>query len=629
MSREPQVMPRPRRGAPPRLSLRALGMGALALVSVAIMGLGALVFHQRDVDQRTRESVEQSYVLRADMMRVFSLMQDVETGFRGFAISGEDRFLEPNVRARALLPAELARLQRGAASDDEQSYYDRLKRLVDQKLAFSTRVIALRRGQAPGDAAALVSSGSGNLVMDQIRGVLDEWEARERWQLAGRMAAADKASHALTAALAALSAAVLALLALTGLAAALTLRSTARAAADLMQSRDDAEAANRAKSAFLAMMSHELRTPLNGVLGMSHALSLTRLDARQRAHLEVIGSSGRSLMMILNDILDLSKIEAGKLEAEAVDYGLRDLLAGVAALWTPLAAEKGLSLTVELDETLADWVTGDPTRLRQVIANLLSNAVKFTDRGAIRLRVGSPDPDRLVFEISDTGPGISPAVQARLFNDFSQADSSTSRRFGGTGLGLSISRKLCRLMGGDLTVASIEGQGTSFRGSVALRLAQAVAPQVIEDVTELPRLRVLAVDDNPANRAVAEALLGALGMSVILANDGAQALEILKTQPVDLVFMDVHMPVMGGVEALRAIRAGETGEPGLIVIALTADAMVGDRERHLANGFDNHLAKPIRPEALVQALSSAARRLAAPRPQPDIGPVSQARAGGR
>jgi signal transduction histidine kinase/CheY-like chemotaxis protein len=597
-----------------RMRWRALGIGAVTLVSAAVMCLGALVLHQRDVDQRMRENVEQSYILRTDMLRVFSLTQDVETGTRGFVITGNDVFLQPYENARRKLPVELARLRRGAASDHEQSYSARLDQLVREKLDISAQIIVLRRENRPGSAALLIGTGHGKEIMDAMRGVVAEWEDRERWQMAQRTAAADRSHRALTAALAALSAAVVALLAFMAFAAGMVLRATTRAAAELAESRDDAEAASRAKSAFLTMMSHELRTPLNGVLGMAHVLSLTDLDARQRSHLEIIGSSGRSLLLILNDILDLSKIEAGKLEVETVPFALVELLESVAALWAAPAAEKGLKLNLHLDGDIPDWATGDPTRLRQVITNLLSNAVKFTDQGAIWLRANASRDGQLIFEVADTGAGIPRDVQTRLFSDFSQADASTSRKFGGTGLGLSISRKLCRLMGGDLTVTSPAGEGATFRGSIRIGVADARAPDAAPALAEMPMLQVLAVDDNPANRAVAEALLSALGMSVTLACDGAEALDVLRTQPLDLVFMDINMPVMGGVEALQAIRRGEAGDAGVMIVALTANAMVGDRERYIALGFDDHLAKPIQPAALVQALAVAAARQTAARP---------------
>ena len=592
---------------------RALGVAIALIVSIAVVGLGGLVFHQRHVDLETRQSVEQSYIRRVHLLRIFSYVQDVETSARGYALRGEPGFLGPYYQAIRLLPREMAWLKAQAVMDHREAEYARLEGLITLKLQLSERVIT-GRATAPSAGAVLSGNGRGRRTMDEIRQVLGDWQDHEGHRREALITAADRADQELNAGLAALTGAVALLVALTVGGAVLVTRATARAAAELEQSRDEAEAANRAKSAFLAMMSHELRTPLNGVLGMTQVLAATGLDERQRAHLEIIGSSGRSLLMILNDVLDLSKIDAGKLEIETVPFAPRELLESVVSLWEPLAAEKGLSLLMQLDANLPAWVEADPTRLRQVITNLLSNAVKFTDRGEIRLRVRAGEEGWLAFEVADTGPGIAPGAEARLFIDFSQADSSTSRRFGGTGLGLSISRRLCRLMGGDLTVSSVEGHGATFSGWITVRPAEAPAVDTHSSDATLPGLRVLAVDDNRANRAVADALLSALGMTVTLANDGAEALNILRNQPIDLVFMDINMPVMDGVQALQAIRSGVAGDPAIGVIALTADAMIGDREKYLAHGFDDHLAKPIQPAMLALALSSAAKRLAADQP---------------
>ena len=594
---------------------RALGVAVTLIVSVAVIGLGGLVFHQRHVDLETRQSVEESYIRRVHLLRIFSYVQDVETSARGYLLRGEPDFLVPYQQAIKLIPREMAWLKTQAVMDHREAEFARLEALVNRKLELSQRAIALRASHA--SPAAIVGKGRGRDIMREIRQVLGDWQDHEGHRREALIAAAERADQALTAGLAALTAAVTVLLALTVGGAVLILRSTARAAAELEQSRDEAEAANRAKSAFLAMMSHELRTPLNGVLGMTHVLSTTDLNEQQRAHLEIIGSSGRSLLMILNDVLDLSKIDAGKLDVETVPFALPDLLESVVSLWRPLAAEKGLSLRMTLEPGLPQWVEADPTRLRQVLTNLLSNAVKFTDKGAIRLQVRTSEGGVLAFDVADTGPGIAPGAETRLFSDFSQADSSTSRRFGGTGLGLSISRRLCRLMGGDLTVSSVEGHGATFHGRIRVGPAQAPAAEAHGGPEDLPQLRVLAVDDNPANRVVAYALLGALGMTVTLAGNGEEALEILRTQSIDLVFMDINMPVMDGGQALAAIRAGQAGDPNISVIALTADAMIGDREKHLAQGFDDHLAKPIQPAQLAMALSAAARRLAK-KPAPPV-----------
>ncbi|HKR87286.1 MAG TPA: CHASE3 domain-containing protein, partial [Phenylobacterium sp.] len=575
--------------------------GALAAaLAVVMVALVVLVQYQRNEDLETRKTVARSYVLRAHMQHVFSLVQDVETGARGFMLTGEEVFLEPYDHARAKLPNEIAQLRASALHAPDRVHADRIDVLVRRKLQIAARHVALRREAAPQAAALSVRDGQGRKVMDEIRAELARWDAEEENELAQRLAAADAAGRALRLTLRSLAAGVV-----------LIIFAGGWGAVALARSREQAEAANQAKSRFLAMMSHELRTPLNGVLGMAHALAASPLDARQHGYVDVIETSGQSLLAILNDILDLSKIEAGRLEIEAIAFCLPELIDAIVALWNAPAAEKGLRLVVELD-ALPAWVTGDPTRLRQVLTNLLSNALKFTSRGEIRFNVRYSADQRIQFQVADTGAGMSPAVQARLFRDFSQGEVSTGRKFGGTGLGLSISRRLCRMMGGDLEAQSIEGEGSTFTGSIAAPVAEPPVEAADAEVQDdLPSLRILAVDDNASNRAVVEALLHALGLPVILASDGAEALEVLRATPVDLVLMDVNMPVMNGLEALAAIREGQAGDPRVRVVALTADAMTGDRERYLAKGFDGHLSKPIVPQALIEALTEAVQSVGA------------------
>ena len=573
---------------------RVIATGLAGALAAAMVALVVLVHHQRNVDHETRQAVESSYVLRLHLQRVFSLAQDVETGARGYMLAGKDQFLEPYVQARIQLPGELVKLRASALHAGDKAYFSQLDGLVGQKLAIAERNIEFRRGRSLNEASAHARAAHGKQVMDQIRGVVTTWDDHERRELDHRLFDAAAAERELKLMLRVLAGGVLLLISL-----------GAWGAAAVARSRDQAAAANEAKSAFLAMMSHELRTPLNGVLGMAHALGASPLDARQHGYVEVIESSGQSLLAILNDILDLSKIEAGRLEIEAIPFGLTDLLDSIVALWSAPIAEKGLMLVVEFEE-LPDHVVGDPTRVRQILTNLLSNALKFTERGEIRLCIRHDADQRLRFQVADTGVGMSPAVLAKLFYEFSQGDASTGRRFGGTGLGLSISRRLCRMMGGDLEAKSLEGEGSTFIGSVRAPTVEAPAEAAeVEAQGELPQLRILAVDDNASNRAVIEALLHALGLSVILAGDGAEALEILRTTPIDLVLMDINMPVMNGVDALAAIRRGEAGAPGMRVTALTADAMAGDRERYLAKGFDGHLSKPIQLKALIDALIEA------------------------
>jgi signal transduction histidine kinase/ActR/RegA family two-component response regulator len=378
-----------------------------------------------------------------------------------------------------------------------------------------------------------------------------------------------------------------------------------QAAANLERLQHEAVAANQAKSAFLAMMSHEIRTPMNGVLGMAHALAQSPLNAEQRRQVDMLTRSGDGLMTILNDILDLSKIEAGKFDIEETVFDLHDVVFSVQDLWSASVQDKGLVLISEIEPSVPQWVTGDPTRVRQILLNHVSNAVKFTERGEIRISVAAGGSDEVLISIRDTGIGLTAEQCDGLFEAFSQADASTTRRFGGTGLGLSISKQLVGLMGGDIAVDSVPGAGTEFRITLPLPAAPAPASRSRANDwgTSLAGLRILVAEDNPVNKAVVQAILAALDAEVHHANDGEDALRLLRAGDYDLVLMDIHMPVMDGIEALRRIRSGEAGRADQPVIALTADAMAGDGERFIALGFDAAESKPIQPPALIATIS--------------------------
>jgi PAS domain S-box-containing protein len=366
----------------------------------------------------------------------------------------------------------------------------------------------------------------------------------------------------------------------------------------LGRARDEAEAASRAKSAFLANTSHELRTPLNGMIGLAHLAREPGLDATVRdRYLRQIGESAQALAGIISDILDLSKIEAGKLQIEATTFDLGELAEGLRQTWAPQAAARGLALTVELGAGVAGTVRGDPLRVRQIAANFLSNAVKFTERGEVALRLTRPGGgERLRFEVQDSGPGIDDATLARLFRPFTQADESTTRRYGGSGLGLSICRELASLMGGEVGVTSRLGEGSLFWALLPLPEAEATAPAAppVEGQT-LAGARVLLVEDNPVNMMIAVAMLERWGVDVAQAVDGQEALAAValaaqQGQPFDLVLMDVQMPVMSGHEATRSLRAAGHQVP---IVALTAAALVTEREQAAAAGMDDFLTKPI------------------------------------
>jgi signal transduction histidine kinase/CheY-like chemotaxis protein/HPt (histidine-containing phosphotransfer) domain-containing protein len=375
-----------------------------------------------------------------------------------------------------------------------------------------------------------------------------------------------------------------------------------------------ARAADLAKGEFLANMSHEIRTPMNGVIGMADLLSRAHLPPEQQRQVEAIASSAETLLRLVDDILDLSKIEAGRLEIHETDYVLSEIAEGVVRLLAPRAAAKGLALRLEMAPGLPPGLRGDPTRLRQVLLNLVGNAIKFTLRGYVLLRIEQRAPGWLHFMVRDTGIGISPEDQARLFSAFVQADSSAARQFGGTGLGLAISRHLVELMGGTIGVESTRGQGSTFWFRLPGRPAGlATQPIPLPAADAIPGLRALVVEDNPINQQVVQAQLTALGIASDAVTDGLAALEVLAHQRFDVVLMDCQLPGLDGYETTRRLREWEK-DRRTPVIAVTAHALRGEREKCLAAGMDGYLAKPFRLEDLRTAL---ARLL------PEVGRMSQ------
>jgi len=410
---------------------------------------------------------------------------------------------------------------------------------------------------------------------------------------------------------------------------------------ELVEARDSANAANVLKSQFLANMSHEIRTPLNGVLAMADVMAMDRLPAKQRGRLDVIRQSGGLLLTVINDVLDISKIEAGKLTLVEEDFDLETLAANARASYGVMAQARGLDFVVEIDPAAEGAWRGDANRIRQILGNLLSNAVKFTLTGAVAARFTADPQGGLLLEVSDTGVGVPAGKLPQLFEKFTQADSTATRRFGGTGLGLAICRELAQMMGGQITAESREGEGSVFRVRLPLARGQAPAPAPMipspapdlaaspasqpdkgaaPDAEEAGRpLRLLAAEDNVTNQQVLAAVMASLGVEVEIVADGAAAVDAWANGDYDLILMDIQMPVLDGIAAAREIRRLEAGSDRarIPIVALTANALAHQVADYLAAGMDDHVAKPIEIAKLYETICTVMDR------QDDAGAQSQ------
>ena len=393
-----------------------------------------------------------------------------------------------------------------------------------------------------------------------------------------------------------------------------SLRWRNRLAQELSKARDDAIRAKRRQCRFIANLNHEIRTPMNALVTGARLLARLDLEDEQQSLVKAMERSADHLLSLANDVLDHARLEEGQVRLEAIEFSVRDLVRSAVEMFTPAAGSKRIELTLSADASLSDVWIGDPTRLRQVLINLLSNAVKFTTDGEVKLRVSSHTQrdvgPLLLFEVTDTGTGMSPSVQERLFTPYEQGDASIARHHGGTGLGLSICRELVNLMNGTITVESTPGSGTVFRVAVALRVVDAEARERsalpgTNSVTLSRSVRVMLVEDDPVNRTIMEAALKDLGAQVLSAKDGQHALDQLPQSQVDVVLMDCHMPGMDGFSAARLWREreAELGYRRLPIIALTGETHPGSRQACIAAGMDDYLAKPASARDLTAMLA--------------------------
>lgn len=385
---------------------------------------------------------------------------------------------------------------------------------------------------------------------------------------------------------------------------------------DLTEARDKAERANREKSDFLAIMSHELRTPLNGILGLATLLSASDLTEEQKRQMGMVKQAGDALLVIVNDLLDLSKIETGQLNISLADFDLHGFIEDIAASWEPQATERGLNFDLSIPSSLPQFILSDGNRIRQILDNYLNNAIKFTETGSITLALDyaltGPGKVKLRFSVSDTGCGISTQHRGRLFRRYAQADDTISRKFGGTGLGLSICKQLSELMDGSVGFESMEGEGSIFWAELPCRLGNptnvraAFDLSVVDDFNQLLEgrsLEILLAEDSRINQAVIEGIFEASPHQLTIAKNGKEASQIASERPFDVILMDHYMPGMDGIEAAKTIREADGPCKNTPIIALTANGIAEHRDRYMAAGMNDYVPKPVNPGTLFDAIA--------------------------
>jgi signal transduction histidine kinase/DNA-binding NarL/FixJ family response regulator len=602
------------------LSWRAMKLPSTSKINIVFtLGLllvgvsGALSYIDEQNVIHFSKELTRSIETLGEIKTVRSLVQDAETGQRGYLLTGDVAYRVPYDRAMLELERSLAQLGGSISSHPGQgALLAELRSLIEQRLSIIRETIRLKEQHEDEAAVRVVLGGQGKRVMDRIREVLAEMEARERSELEARIRSTDQAAFDTT--LVTVAAAVLAFVAVlfATIIVNLHIRRQRLTAEELDAAREEALRASQSKTDFLANMSHEIRTPLNAIIGMAQVLSETRLDTEQARYVNTFRRAGMVLLHLINDILDLTKVEAGKLELENATFDLRETLETSVDLMSFRARAKGLQIDFRVSNEVPELVVGDGIRLRQVLLNLLSNAVKFTEKGSVRLHVvpsryspGDHGERQLEFTVSDTGIGIPPEQLGRIFEKFGQATPGIAARYGGTGLGLNICRRLVEMMGGTIWVESQVGQGSHFHFTLPLHLpASGALPAESGSIVLVHPLKILLADDSPDNRMLVEAFLKKLPYRLTFAENGAEAFERFKSEHYDLVLIDMNMPVLDGHQAMQAMRAWEKehGRPRTPAIALTAYALKEDYQKSSEAGCDRHVTKPIDKDKLLRVI---------------------------
>jgi len=642
------------------LSTKSKILIAVTVPFLMMLTVSIIVYISIEKNTETTHWVEHTHQVLADSNELIKLLVDMETGKRGFLITGNAVFLEPYIAAREIWTSKLKALKTLVSDNPVQvtrlTEIEALQKKWLKEAAFVEIAARQNTSKSPdlvmAEVVRLVELQTGKKIIDQIRAIKADFNAMEQSLMKRRQ---QESAQAASQTLFVVIIGTLLSLLFALIVAALIASHISRKLKTLMSGTskieqgdyqavielhgndefsllakafnnmslavkfavDAMEKAVKTKSSFLANMSHEIRTPMNGILGMLTLLENTKLNKEQQEYTSAIRSCGDGLLIVINDILDISKLEAGKLTLDKQAFHLRNLIEEVTFLLDSLASEKGLTLKVTLDEELAVSYEGDNLRLRQILLNLLSNAIKFTAKGTVELIVkvvekGS-DEDTLTFHVIDQGIGISVEDQEKLFKPFSQVDTSISRDFGGTGLGLIICAKLVEKMHGNISVLSTVGEGSTFSFELTLpvvhRQTQAVEQtnhqqQLLQAnanlADEIP-LNILVVEDNKVNQVIIRKIFEKLGYSVDIANQGEEGVQAVQSKVYDTVFMDMQMPVMDGVTATeKIIELQPDNHP--TIIAMTANVLAEDKQKCFDAGMDNFINKPINVEDIVQAI---------------------------